>query len=388
MTNKNKAILFHGILIVLLGMFFFFLIFTLEMILSFFVVKPDDIYSRHFRLNHVFKPNKPDDPLRIHYNSKGFIEDYEVSIHKPSRTCRIFYVGDSFVAGTALVYHHQSLPALVEQKLHDRYPDVRLEIINAGVSSYSPILYYILIRYYLLNYDPDVIVLNIDMTDVDDDYKYRHGNFIEDEYGNPWGVPGIGIYGVPFLDTHYGIIQATKSLKIHLFLYRYSNIYRFLLHLFRHQIDRNIRQKINSQNSVYIKRWQWCTDEWDETTSGNVNYSMGIVRRIIHLCRDHGVDVVLTGVPHYQQFIKEDSGSRCWSARPHRVLEELAQEENIHYIDSYGFLKPHILNTKQSEFYLPDDMHFNEQGNQLWAQAHYKFFNDHKTEFFNEEKYK
>ena len=59
-----------------------------------------------------------------------------------------------------------------------------IEVINSGTSGYSPVLYYLLLRHRLLEYDPDWIVVNIDMTAVLDNWKYSQ-ILVLDDAGNP-----------------------------------------------------------------------------------------------------------------------------------------------------------------------------------------------------------
>jgi hypothetical protein len=49
----------------------------------------------------------------------------------------------------------------------------RVEVVNAGVPGYCPLLSYLLLKHSLLSLQPDLIVLNFDMTDVADDQRVR-----------------------------------------------------------------------------------------------------------------------------------------------------------------------------------------------------------------------
>ena len=49
----------------------------------------------------------------------------------------------------------------------------RVEVVNAGVPGYCPLLSYLLLKHSLLSLQPDLIVLNFDMTDVADDHRVR-----------------------------------------------------------------------------------------------------------------------------------------------------------------------------------------------------------------------
>ena len=188
----------------------------------------------HFRLNHVNSERYYHTETRYYLddsserylfylkiNSQGWREDYEVSIDKPVSVYRVFYVGDSFIEGTAPV--DSTVPYLVEEELNRRYAGSKThyEVINAGTTSYSPSIFYVLIRYYLLKYSPDLIVINVDMTDNYDDWKYS-STIVLDSEGNPYAVPHRKIGNAKFIDTKEGAREMTFMSRVYLFLYEKS----------------------------------------------------------------------------------------------------------------------------------------------------------------------
>lgn len=190
----------------------------MEVITSFFVIKPSNFIMKNFRLNHTWPSNVKrmndewvehnpdfDKPYLKVFNKQRWVESYDVELDKPENTYRIFYVGDSFTDGTAPM--DQSVPSIVEKYLNEQCHNsgVNFEVINTGTWSYSPVIYYILIRYYISQYSPDLIVLNIDMTDVFDDWKYRQ-TMIEDSMGNPWAAPPPVIFMIPPLSIAWMVL--------------------------------------------------------------------------------------------------------------------------------------------------------------------------------------
>ena len=157
----------------------------LELFASAFVTLPRAHMLRSWRLDHQYKPNtsrvstlyiadNPDfpDPYLHAYNAQGWLEHDDVPREKPAGTFRIFYLGDSFTAGTLPM--DQSVPSRVERALNTLVRDGRhVEVINTGTESYSPIVYYILYRFVLREYEPNLIVINVDMTDDLNDWIYQ-----------------------------------------------------------------------------------------------------------------------------------------------------------------------------------------------------------------------
>ena len=120
--------------------------------------------------HHRLRPNfdAPVQRLRFTTNSLG-LHDREYPIPKPAGTYRILMLGDSFTEGGGLP-NDGSVAKLVETELRRGACGPRVDVINAGHSSYSPILEYLLLRDVGLRLEPDLVVLNFDMTDVHDDF--------------------------------------------------------------------------------------------------------------------------------------------------------------------------------------------------------------------------
>ncbi len=346
----------------------------LEVLAARWLADSDQLFIWHERLNHVWpantsrrNPGAPDrDPLNAapfeqYINSEGWLEMREFEREKPPNTLRIFYVGDSFVEGT--VPMEKSLPAHVEAHVRRNLADSgqRVEVINAGVRSYSPVIYYIQIRYYLEPFDPDVVVLNIDMTDDFDDFKYRETLMLDDE-GNPWAAPRRDIFRSAYLDTLDGPVALGPREKVQLWLYTHSNIFRYLLSSRPppRLTDREF------QDLLGYSRWKWVEHEWDEATEENVAFTLGMIGRIADYCRSAGIQLVLTAVPHYEQFVGVD-GERRWSLRPHREIKRVAKAHGAVYLDAHAAMQARIDGTPQWAWYAKGDMHFNVRGYKLWA---------------------
>ena len=98
---------------------------------------------------------------------------------KPAGTIRILMLGDSYTFGFP-VQDDETFCALIEQGLKAKgFP---VDVVNAGVSSYSPTLHYISLRDEFLAFDPDLVVLWYDLGDLQDDYRYQK-NLLYDASG-------------------------------------------------------------------------------------------------------------------------------------------------------------------------------------------------------------
>jgi hypothetical protein len=116
----------------------------------------------HHRLRPSYTANRRGVEFRI--NALG-LKDREYPPGKPPGVFRILMLGDSYTEGFGLPVE-QAMPKQVERLLAGGRCSRPIEVVNGGVSSYSPILEYLFLLHVGLALDPDLIVLSFDMTDV------------------------------------------------------------------------------------------------------------------------------------------------------------------------------------------------------------------------------
>ena len=399
--KKERSVATRGrrlakILLFNLGLFAA-LVLGLEVLCSFFVSVPAKHVIPHIYLNHVWKPNSewthrewikknPEfpEPFTTTFNAQSWIETYDVSRAKPAGVYRIFYFGDSFTEGTCPM--DQSVPSQVEARLAELYgPKRGIEVINAGTTSYSPTLHYLLLRHVVVHYEPDLVVVNVDMTDDFDDWKCRQYLIVDDE-GKPFAAPPRKIYEAQTLDTLQGQIELTAWRKTQLFFYQHSNTYHALRDLRKaFGIEPEVQAPgfvLNERLPHEYPRWAWCQKEWDDMTRENVAFTLEMLRDIAELSRKHGIKLMWTSVPHYPQYAGNDDGTGepAMSSRPHEEIAALAKDLGVPYLSSFEALKPYIAGTPQSRYYYVGDMHFNPRGYALWARAHLEFLLDERND--------
>ena len=305
-------------------------------------------------------------PYPLTINAQSWVEEYDVSKDKPAGVYRIFYVGDSTVQG--VVSPECKMVELVEKSLNERPapPDLRYEVINTGTSSYSFLLYYLLIKTRILEYDPDLVVLNIDMTDVVNDYVYRK-SAVTDQKGDLVAVrPPEEDFKFRYCSTPEGVVQRDELPRLRQWLSRCSGIAYYLERVLERKQWRQIEAGFNLDESA-----NWLKEEWSFDIERNVDKSIQVLRDTISLLRRRGVRACLTSVPHYGQY----TGSL--SARPHVVLEQAAAEAGVPFLNSYKALEDKIAGSAQSDYYWAEDpSHFNIEGNRIWAEAQLAFLLD------------
>jgi hypothetical protein len=214
-------------------------------------------------------------------------------------------------------------------------------------------------------------VIAVDMTDDFDDWKYARSAVFDDE-GVPVAVSPRQTGPVEFVESPAGAIRLSGRLRVHLALLSRSALYRFLTDRVRASRDPD---RVPG-GELLNRRWAWCDAEWDEQTAENVSFTLDMVRRAVTLARDAGVEVVVTVVPHYDQFSPRPGVSPTCSLRAVREIERVTLAAGGRFLNSHEPMRAAIEGSGQSRYYYSEDMHFNPRGNALWAQAHIDFLLD------------
>jgi hypothetical protein len=144
---------------------------------------------RSWELHHELRPGYVSP--NVHTNSLG-LRSPEVAIPKPAGTRRVLLLGDSFTFGFQ-VSDADVFARALEAGLRKRFPAASIEVVNAGVVSYCPLLEYLQYRDRLHILEPDLVVLNFDMSDVQDHLAYSR-NLARGPDGSPLYVtePSLG----------------------------------------------------------------------------------------------------------------------------------------------------------------------------------------------------
>ena len=131
---------------------------------------------RSWTVHHAMRPGYSSP--NVNTNAFG-LRSPEVVVPKPAGTFRILLLGDSFTFGLG-VSDGVVFARRMEQRLRKDYGFPSVEVVNAGVLSYCPLLEYLQYRHHLHVLDPDLVVLNFDMSDVQDHLEVLEGRcFLE-----------------------------------------------------------------------------------------------------------------------------------------------------------------------------------------------------------------
>lgn len=95
--------------------------------------------------------------LTININSQGF-RGSEFSPIKEESTYRVFLIGGSTIFGSGATSDVTTIPELIQTKFEELRPDLKIEIINAGVSAANSNTENKLILDKIIGYDPNLLI--------------------------------------------------------------------------------------------------------------------------------------------------------------------------------------------------------------------------------------
>jgi len=305
-------------------------------------------------------------PYALTINAQSWVEEYDVVRENPVGVFRMFYVGDSTTQG--VVAPEYKMVELVERELNRRCEGsgVRFEVINTGTSSYSFLNYYLLIRTILLDYAPDLVVINVDMTDMINDYVYRQ-SAVTDAAGAVAAIrPPAEDFRFQYLMGPEGVVRREEMPALYRFLVKHSGIFYYLERVRGRDDWRRIEAGLDVDESA-----NWLSMVWSQEVRQNIDASMAVLAKTVAALRSRGVRVALTGVPHYGQY------TGALSSEPHAVLGWFARSNRVPYLNVYEALDDKIGGSGQAEYYWAEDpSHFNREGNRIWAEAQLAFLLD------------
>ena len=102
---------------------------------------------------------------KVSSNSLG-LPDREYSLSKAPHSLRIAAFGDSFTEGFGAVAD-SSWPRLLQTLLSKTDTD-SVEVMNCGISGSDPVYEYMLLKKKILQYHPDMVIVAINRTDIED----------------------------------------------------------------------------------------------------------------------------------------------------------------------------------------------------------------------------
>jgi hypothetical protein len=235
------------------------------------------------------------------------------------------FIGDSFTEGVGLS-HEKTFVGLIEQALEAS----RFDVLNAGVSSYSPRLYYLKVKHLIeeVGLRLDEVRVYVDISDVQDEVIYQ------DYVPRP-------------LSTGQKLDHVlTRNVYLYYALRKSTKIFR-------------------AYDRFYQERGTWAhnAEAFESWGREGLLLAQENMDKLVRLCSAHGIKMTIAVYPWPVQIERKDS-----TAKPVAVWETFARERDIAFVNYF----PHFINETPSEeimdmYFIKGDRHLNESGHALMA---------------------
>ena len=167
-----------------------------DLLVGYFLIKPlspelspDKIRHHKLVANTYSRFEQLDFSYIQRVNNIG-LRGKETILEKPANYYRIIMLGDSFTMGKG-VEDDETFSALLNDSLNKekKCESTTIEVLNGGTDSYAPILSYLQLSNDLAPLDPDVVFLNLDISDLVQETAYNK-EAVRDADGEIVAVPG------------------------------------------------------------------------------------------------------------------------------------------------------------------------------------------------------
>ena len=268
---------------------------------------------------------------------------------KELKNYEIAFIGDSFTEGIALPFQ-KTFVGKFKQK-------TKLDIVNLGVSSYSPNIYLKKIKYLISN---KIVIFNhvivgIDLSDLEEDWKRREiekkRNTSNTNSREQLKVI-LKLFLAKNLPTTYLILQ-----KINWYI---------KLELIKNLSVDHLDYSKNRGSWSYIKKY----DKLNEKIENQVNN----MNELFNYLKDNNIKLSILIYPH-QASIKYDVKDSLYK----KIWKNYCKNKCFKFIDAYSIFFDELNDTSKDEimkkYYIKGDHHFNEKGNDVVFKILLKNFN-------------
>ena len=318
---------------------------------------------RSWTVHHALRPGYSNPA--VHINSFG-LRSPEVAVPKPTGTVRILLLGDSFTFGMR-VRDEETFGRRLEQRLRGTYGSAPVEVVSAGVLSYCPLLEYLQYRHHLHVLEPDLVVLNFDMSDVQDHMAYSR-DLVRGSDGEPLYV------------TEPSLRSQAPSAMPKLLMFEWLG-----------RRIQGARGRIEStlEGVPFVRdqdRYLWALDGGPELDAEAQN-AMAPILDLSRLLEHNGIPLLLATYPQPWQVsadatplppIRDQYGIGRHTVhlndRPFKKLANFASEHHLPFVNATSAFRQDLA---PATLFLGNDFHFTPRGHQVYADVLGRFIAEH-----------
>ena len=329
---------------------------------------------------YSYEENSHDVRVPQRTNSFGLMGK-EFSPPKPSNTFRVLLLGDSFTEGVQ-VREEEKFSTLLATDLNERLNTggKRVEVINAGVSGYSPISMYLFYKRKLAKLNSDLVIVQLFANDVFEDNRLTATSLLDEE-----GLPiKLNAYFVPdppksvrdltFPFEEYSIFNRVREAVL-----RISRLAEFFYAYQERAATKSTYNKSMSALYEYDSGHQFfiCYDgNWapletqalrDKVCAQSQKYILGIR----DMASRSGAGFMMFYIPMEGQLKREQYSEhvRIYTAKQYSHywndrLKELSDQYNVAFLDLLPVFQEH----EKESLFLDRDGHLTPRGHELVAE--------------------
>ncbi len=299
---------------------------------------------------------------RLITNSLGFRDFSNKKVKKNGKKKRIILIGDSFVEGAAYDYEH-TIGGLLQNFYKEDF-----EILNSGVSSYSPSVYYAKTKYFLSEgYKFDYAIIFLDLSDIYDEVYFK-SNFD----GNVQHVDEKEKNSLKLAFYNFGYFLRDNFLlfrNLTILSEKTENLKNYTK--LKYKASKKYKQnffKTNKEDTMFyrmthIDRGFWTYNEKNfEFIKEGLDQSDEYLKKLFLLLNENNIESNLVIYPWPAQILYGDTKHRPY-------WENFSKQNKINLINLY----PYFESENKREFILDNfifgDVHWNKNGNKKVFEA-------------------
>jgi lysophospholipase L1-like esterase len=266
----------------------------------------------------------------------------------------VLFLGDSFMEG----YDDKNTLPYEVAKYFKTEQGICLRTHNAGYTSYSPAIFVPQAKKLLPIARPDYIVVDVDETDLYDDFARYRGLIVRDDRGQNVGVKVSPIGH----ECSIGLMEARDH---RLYLVRFA---AKLWHSFVHMPS--VVEKYRSDFTLFSYSQDHSGADLEQKYSEALLVFRQNLQELAEILKDYTKDgsrVLFINHPHLEH-LKPDATGRMWNDLVSSSVKKVCAANNFLFFDATETLRQRF-GSHPEDFYWKDDMHFNFRGLEEYSAA-------------------
>lgn len=300
-------------------------------------------------------------------NEDGLRSSYSREEFRDHRD-RVVAMGDSFTFGNG-VRQDKALPQVMERLLREQLGRDDIAVLNAGQTSFSPLLAGRLFDSVIHHYEPTLVLYFLDATDIGDDYSYAK-ELVHTEDGSHFDLPGSSApryYGAVGHLLNLGELVQQMLKPFRWAAFRMAGV-PMPTHYNWYSFGTHIKGQLETNRYFIYRHPLEDTIEYFEATLGHI-------RSLAAAARAVGADFQLVVTPRFHHWSRREC-PRNWEAGQY-ALDEPYQFEYFRFFEerapSLPFeiydLLPKFQATSEFPLCFEMDPHWNDAGHAFVARV-------------------